>query len=79
MKNQEKFYPTRKLPKPLDEGILIAGDQEEMDKIVSEANQQAIYFGWEVLCLKGMDEEMIKAIHETKRIFPGAIIAKVIA
>lgn len=58
-----------------NEEIWLVADQEEMEALVSKGVKEAIYMAWEIPVLKGKDRESLRAVHMTKKTFPGSALA----
>jgi hypothetical protein len=58
-----------------NEKICLVADQEELETLASKGVKEAIYMAWEIPALKGMDKERLRAVHLTKKVFPGAALA----
>ena len=58
-----------------NEEIYVVADQEELETLVLRGVKEAIYMAWEIPTLKGMDKEGLRAVHLTKKVFPGSALA----
>jgi hypothetical protein len=58
----------------LREIIWVVGSVEEMDLLVKRVLTEVIYTADEISSMKQFTPEEVKAVHATKRIFPGAAI-----
>lgn len=68
--------PVKIYSRLFNEEIYIVADQEEMEALVAMGiKDQAIYMAREIPLLREMGQEKLKAIHQTKKIFPGAGLA----
>jgi len=52
----------------------LVADQEEMDALVSKGVKEVVYMAWEIPVLRGKDKESLRAVHATKKVFPGSAI-----
>ena len=69
-----KMASVKIFSKLFNEEIWLVADQEEMEALVSKGVKEPIYMAWEILVLKGKDKESLKAVHATKKVFPGSAI-----
>jgi hypothetical protein len=70
------MLPQKIYSKLLGEEIWMVADQVDLHSLASEGVLEAIYIGWEIILLKEMSKEIVKAVHLTKKTFRGSIIAK---
>ena len=70
-----KMPPVKIYSRLFNEEIYVVADQEEMEALVSKGIKEVIYVAWEIPALKGMDKERLRAVHLTKKIFPGSALA----
>jgi|GEM_PF-1421428 hypothetical protein len=70
-----KMAPVKIFSKLFNEEIWLVADQEEMELLVSRGIKEAIYMAWEIPVLRGKDKESLKAVHATKKVFPGSALA----
>jgi hypothetical protein len=70
-----KFAPVKIFSKLFHEEIWLVADQEEMEALVSRGIKEVIYMAWEIPVLKGKDKERLRALHLTKKVFPGSALA----
>ena len=45
-----------------------------MDALVSKGVKEVVYMAWEIPVLRGKDKESLRAVHATKKVFPGSAI-----
>ena len=74
-RSKAKMAPVRIFSKLFNEEIWLVADQEEMEVLVSKGVKEVIYMAWEIPALKGMDKERLRAVHLTKKVFPGSALA----
>lgn len=67
-----KMAPIKIFSRLFNEEIWLVADKEEMEALVSKGVKEVIYMAWEIPVLSGKDKTSLKAVHETKRVFPGA-------
>jgi hypothetical protein len=70
-----KMAPVKIFSKLFHEEIWVVADQEEMEALVSKGVKEIVYMAWEIPVLKGMDKERLRAVHLTKKVFPGSAMA----
>jgi hypothetical protein len=70
-----KMAPVKIFSKLFNEEIWLVADQEEMAAMVSKGVKEPIYMAWEIPVLRGKDKESLKAVHATKKVFPGSALA----
>lgn len=68
-----KMAPVKIFSKLFDEEIWLVSDPEEMEALVSKGVKEAIYVVGEIPALEGRDPESLRAVHETKKVFPGSV------
>jgi hypothetical protein len=73
-KTERKMAPVKIFSKLFNEEIWLVADQEEMEVLVSKGVKEAIYMAWEIPILSGKDRESLKAVHATKKVFPGSAL-----
>jgi len=69
-----KMAPVKIFSNLFNEEIWLVADQEEMEALVSKGVKEAVYMAWEIPVLKGKDKESLRAVHATKKVFPGSAI-----
>jgi hypothetical protein len=67
--------PVKIYSRLFNEEIYIVADREEMETLVSKGVKEVVYMAWEIPVLKGVDKERLRAVHLTKKVFPGAAMA----
>ena len=72
--NGNKRGPVKIFSNLFNEDIWLAADQKEMEGLVLKGVKEAIYLASEISALKGRDPESLRAVHETKKVFPGSVI-----
>jgi hypothetical protein len=70
-----KMLPVKIFSRLFNEEIYVVADREEMNRLVSKGIPEAIYLAWEIPVLRGKDKESLRAIHQTKKVFPGCALA----
>ncbi|MGO8991198.1 MAG: hypothetical protein ACLQGU_17770 [bacterium] len=70
-----KMAPVKIFSKLFNGEIWLVADQEEMEALVEKGVKEVIYMAWEIPILKGKDKASLKAVHATKKVFPGAGLA----
>lgn len=70
-----RMAPVKIFSKLFDEEIWLVADQEEMEALVRKGVKETIYMAWEIPILRGKSKEHLKAIHQTKKVFPGCALA----
>jgi hypothetical protein len=70
-----KMPPVKIYSRLFNEEIYIVADQEEMETLASKGVKEVVYMAWEIPVLKGMDKERLRAVHLTKKVFPGSALA----
>lgn len=70
-----EMSPVKIYSRLFNEEIYVVADQEELEALVSKGVKEVIYIAWEIPVLKGVDKERLRAVHLTKKIFPGAALA----
>lgn len=74
-RSRAKMAPVKIYSRLFNEEIYVVADQEEMEALVSKGVKEVVYVAWEIPALKGMDKERLRAVHLTKKVFPGAGLA----
>jgi hypothetical protein len=67
--------PVKIYSRLFNEEMYIVADQEEMEVLVSRGVKEVLYMAWEIPVLKGMYKERLRAVHLTKKVFPGSALA----
>jgi hypothetical protein len=70
-----KMAPVKIFSKLFNEEIWLVADQEEMEALVSKGVKEIIYMVWEIPLFRGKDEGSLRAVHLTKKVFPGSAMA----
>ena len=70
-----KMPPVKIYSRLFNEGIYIVADQEEMEALVSKGITEAVYLIGEIPALREKNEEHLKAVHQSKELFPGCALA----
>lgn len=70
-----KMTPVKIYSRLFNEEIYIVADQEELETLASKGVREVVYMVWEIPVLRGVGQEKLKAIHQIKKIFPGAGLA----
>ena len=71
-KPRARMAPVKIYSRLFNEEIWLVADQEEMEALVSKGVKEVIYMAWEIPVLKGVDKERLRALHLTKKVFPGS-------
>jgi len=66
--------PGKVFSKLFEMEIWIVEDKEEMDALVAKGVREPVYLRSEIHDLLSRDRESLKAVNDTKRIFPGAVL-----
>jgi hypothetical protein len=69
-----KMAPIKIFSNLFNEEIWLVAGQEEMEALVSRGVKEPIYMAWEIPALRGKDKESLRAVHLTKKVFPGALL-----
>lgn len=70
-----KMAPVKIYSRLFNEEIYIVADQEEMERLAAQGVREVIYMPWEIPILRGKNKEHLKAVHQTKKLFPGSALA----
>lgn len=73
--NGNKKAPVKIYSRLFNEDIWLVSDWEEMENLVSRGVKEAVYLAREIpISLEGMDLESLRAVHATKKVFPGSVV-----
>lgn len=70
-----KVFPVKIYSRLFDEAIYVVADQEELETLALKGVKEVIYVAWEIPALRGMEREWLRAVHLTKKVFPGSALA----
>ena len=70
-----KMAPVKIYSRLFNEEIYVVADQEEMEALGSRGVKEVIYIAWEIPVLRGKGKAHLAAVHQTKKLFPGAGLA----
>ena len=74
-RSRVRMPPVKIYSKLFNEEIYVVADREEMETLASKGVKEVIYVAWEIPVLKGVDKERLRAVHLTKKVFPGSALA----
>ena len=74
-RSKAKMAPVKIYSKLFEEEIWLVGDKQEMETLASLGGKEAIYMIGEIPALRGKNKEHLKAVHQTKKTFPGSAMA----
>lgn len=71
-----KMAPVKIFSNLFNESLWLVADDEEMKVMVSKGVKEAIYTAQDIVLLRERDESSLKAVHTTKKVFPGSTVVQ---
>jgi hypothetical protein len=70
---RNEFVPVRIYSRLLDDYFWFAWSEAEMKQLITEGIREPVYVAGEILIFRNKSKEHLKAVHQVKKFFPGAV------